>query len=110
MATKQKKITQEKVRLVLKSFDSSILDTFVKEILETTERTGVEIKGPIPLPTHKRRFIVIRSPHIDKKSREYFELRVHKRLIDIIKPSSSTIEALTHLNAPSGVNISLELD
>ena len=114
--TKTKKTTvaskpkqQDNVRIVLKAFDHRILDTLVKQILETAERTGARIVGPVPLPTSIRRFTVIRSPHIDKRSREYFELRVHKRLIDIVKPSSGTIEALTSLSSPAGVDITIKL-
>jgi len=110
VAALQKAAQQDNVRIVLKAFDSKIVDDFVKQIIEMTDRTGADIRGPVPLPTHKKRFIVIRSPHIDKNSREYFLLRVHKRLIDIVKPSKATIEALTHLSAPSGVDISLDLD
>ena len=97
------------VRILLKSFDHHVLDSLVKQILGITQRTGAQIAGPVPLPTRRRRFTVIRSPHIDKRSREYFELRIHKRLMDIIEPSSQTIEALTSLQAPTGVDIIIKL-
>ena len=100
---------QDKVRILLKSFDHRILDSLVKQILETIERSGAQVAGPVPLPTARRRFTLIRSPHIDKDSREYFELRVHKRLMDIIKPSARTIDALNSLNAPAGVDITIKL-
>lgn len=106
---KPRQLPQGNVRIVLKSFDVGMLESLVKQILETLERTGARLAGPIPLPTTRRRFIVIRSPHIDKASREYFELRVHKRLLDIVKPAPSTIDALSSLNAPAGVDINIKL-
>lgn len=99
----------QKIRIVLKSFDHRLLDISSQQILETAERTGANVAGPVPLPTAKRMFTVIRSPHIDKDSREHFELRVHKRLIDIIEPSSKTIDSLTRLNVPAGVDIAIKL-
>lgn len=99
----------QKIRIVLKSFDHRLLDISSQQILETAERTGANVVGPVPLPTAKRMFTVIRSPHIDKDSREHFELRVHKRLIDIIEPSSKTIDSLTRLNVPAGVDIAIKL-
>lgn len=99
----------QKIRIVLKSFDHRVLDVSAQQIMETAERTGAQVAGPVPLPTAKRRFTVVRSPHIDKRSREYFELRVHKRLIDILEPSSKTIDSLTRLNVPAGVDIAIKL-
>ncbi len=97
------------IRIVLKAFDHRVLDQSATQIVETAERTGANISGPVPLPTSIRRFCVIRSPHIDKRSREHFELRTHKRLIDVHKPTSKTIDAMTRLNLPAGVDISIKL-
>jgi len=99
----------QKVRIVLRAFDHRILDQSAVQIVETAERTGARVAGPTPLPTRIRRFCVIRSPHIDKDSREHFEIRTHKRLIDILEPTSKTIDALTRLNLPGGVDISIKL-
>ena len=102
-------VTRQKVRIILKAFDHKMLDTSTAQIVETAERTGARIAGPVPLPTHIRRFCVIRSPHVDKDSREHFEIRTHKRLIDILEPTSKTIDSLTRLNLPAGVDISIKL-
>ena len=99
----------QKIRIVLKAFDHRVLDQSATQIVETAERTGANIAGPVPLPTSIRRFCVIRSPHIDKRSREHFELRTHKRLIDVHEPTSKTIDAMTRLNLPAGVDISSKL-
>mgnify|MGYP004005049365 FL=1 len=99
----------QKIRIVLKAFDHRVLDQSATQIVETAERTGANISGPVPLPTSIRRFCVIRSPHIDKRSREHFELRTHKRLIDVHEPTSKTIDAMTRLNLPAGVDISIKL-
>jgi len=93
----------------MKAFDHRVLDQSATQIVETAERTGANISGPVPLPTSIRRFCVIRSPHIDKRSREHFELRTHKRLIDVHEPTSKTIDAMTRLNLPAGVDISIKL-
>lgn len=103
------KQTTQKIRIVLKSYEHKTLDLSAAQIAETAEQTGALVAGPIPLPTHIRRFCVIRSPHIDKDSREHFEMRTHKRLIDIQEPTSKTIDALTRLNLPAGVDISIKL-
>ena len=102
-------VTRQKVRIILKAFDHKMLDLSAGQIVETAERTGARIAGPVPLPTHIRRFCVIRSPHVDKDSREHFEIRTHKRLIDILDPTSKTIDSLTRLNPPAGVDISIKL-
>lgn len=102
-------VTRQKVRIILKAFDHKMLDLSAGQIVETAERTGAKISGPVPLPTHIRRFCVIRSPHVDKDSREHFEIRTHKRLIDILEPTSKTIDSLTRLNLPAGVDISIKL-
>ncbi len=94
---------------MLKAFDHRVLDQSATQIVETAERTGANIAGPVPLPTSIRRFCVIRSPHVDKRSREHFELRTHKRLIDVHEPTSKTIDAMTRLNLPAGVDISIKL-
>ena len=101
--------TAQKIRIVLKAFDHKTLDLSVAQIVDTAEQTGAVVVGPVPLPTHIRRFCVIRSPHIDKDSREHFEIRTHKRLVDIHEPTSKTIDALTRLNMPAGVDISIKL-
>jgi small subunit ribosomal protein S10 len=102
-------VTRQKVRIILKAFDHKMLDLSAGQIVETAERTGARIAGPVPLPTHIRRFCVIRSPHVDKDSREHFEIRTHKRLIDILDLTSKTIDSLTRLNLPAGVDISIKL-
>jgi len=106
-------VTRQKVRIILKAFDHKMLDLSAGQIVETAERTGARIAGPVPLPTHIRRFCVIRSPHVDKDSdkdsREHFEIRTHKRLIEILDPTSKTIDSLTRLNLPAGVDISIKL-
>lgn len=99
----------KKVRIKLKAFDHRVLDQSVKEIIEIARRSGAKISGPIPLPTKREIFTVLRSPHVNKKSREQFEIRTHKRLIDIIEPSARTIDALTKLNLPAGVEVEMKL-
>ena len=101
-------MAKQKIRIKLKSFDHRILDQSTIQIVETAEQTGAQIAGPVPLPTHIQKFCVIRSPFIDKDSREQFEIRTHKRLIDILEPTSKTIEALTRLNLPSGVDVEIK--
>jgi len=98
-----------RIRIKLKAFDHRILDQSAVQIVEAAERTGAAVAGPVPLPTAIKRFTVIRSPHIDKDSREQFEMRTHKRLIDILEPTSRTIDALTRLNMPAGVHIEIKL-
>ena len=92
-----------------RGYDNKILDQSTEEIVNTAKRTGAQIKGPIPLPTKKEVFTVLRSPHIDKKSREQFETRTHKRLIDILEPTPQTVEALMKLDLASGVDIEIKL-
>lgn len=99
----------QKIRIRLKSFDHKILDTSAAKIVETAKATGAEVAGPIPLPTRKEIFTVIRSPHVNKDSREQFELRTHKRLIDIASPTKKTVDALTRLDLPAGVDIEIKL-
>lgn len=99
----------QKIRIKLKSYDHRILDRSAAMIVEAAEGTGAAVAGPVPLPTHIKRFCVIRSPFIDKDSREEFEIRTHKRLIDIYEPNTKTIDALTRLNLPAGVDIEIKL-
>ena len=98
-----------KIRIKLKSFDHKILDQSAEQIVASVERTGAVVSGPVPLPTHIQKFSVIRSPFIDKDSQEQFEIRTHKRLIDIVETTSKTIDALTNLSLPSGVEIDIKL-
>ncbi|MFQ6016269.1 MAG: 30S ribosomal protein S10 [Anaerolineae bacterium] len=100
---------KQKIRIRLKAYDHRVLDQSVKQIVETAEMTGAIVVGPVPLPTKIEKFTVTRSPFIDKDSREQFEIRTHKRLIDVIDPSSKTIDSLTKLNLPAGVDIEIKL-
>jgi small subunit ribosomal protein S10 len=97
-----------KIRIKLKAFDHRILDKAAQNIVETVKRTGATISGPIPLPTKIQRFTVLRSPHVNKDSREQFEIRTHKRLIDIIEPNQATIDALMKLDLPAGVHVEIK--
>jgi len=99
----------EKIRIKLKAYDHRILDQSVEDIVDTAVRTGARVVGPIPLPTSKNRFTVLRSPHVDKKSREQFEIRTHKRLLDILEPTSDTVDALMKLDLSAGVDIEIKL-
>lgn len=98
----------ERIRIRLKAYDYRVLDQSTREIVETAKRTGAQVKGPIPLPTVKNKFCVLRSPHVDKKSREQFEIRTHKRLLDIIEPTTSTVDALMKLDLPAGVDVEIK--
>ena len=98
----------QNIRIRLKAFDHRILDTSTREIVNTAKRTGAQVRGPIPLPTRIEKFTVNRSPHVDKKSREQFEIRTHKRLIYISEPTSKTVDALSKLNMPAGVDIRIK--
>jgi small subunit ribosomal protein S10 len=100
---------KQKIRIKIRGYDHRLVDQSVEQIVETAERTGAVIVGPVPLPTQIEKFCVIRSPFIDKDSREQFEMRTHKRLIDILGPTSKTIDALTQLQLPSGVEIDIRL-
>src|SRR3990172_2120795 len=99
----------QRIRIRLKRYDYKALDQSVESIVQTAQRTGVSLVGPIPLPTELKIFCVNRSPHVDKKSREQFEMRIHKRLIDILQPTAQTIESLSSLDLPSGVDIELKV-
>jgi small subunit ribosomal protein S10 len=102
-------IPNQKIRIRLKAFDHKLLDQSVEEILDTAIRTGARVVGPIPLPTVINKYCVLRSPHVDKKSREQFEMRTHKRILDILEPTQETIDALMKLNLSAGVDVELKL-
>lgn len=98
-----------KIRIKLKSFDHRLLDRSSVEIVDTAKRTGARVVGPVPLPTHISRYCVLRSPHVDKNSREHFEVRTHKRLVDILEPTQQTIDALMKLDLAAGVEVEIKL-
>jgi len=102
-------MARQRIRIRLKAFDHKLVDQSAAQIVETAEKTGATVAGPIPLPTKIERITVIRSPHIDKDSREQFEIRTHERLIDILDPTPKTVDALMKLNLPAGVEIELKL-
>lgn len=102
-------MARQKIRIRLKAFDHRILDQSAVHIVEAAERTGAAVAGPIPLPTEIKKFCVIRSPHIDKDSQEQFEIRTHKRIIDILEPTGKTVDAPMRLQLPSGVDIEIKL-
>ena len=101
-------MAKQKIRIRLEAYDHRVLDQSVRQIVDTAERTGAMIVGPVPLPTRIEKFTVIRSSFIDKDSREQFEIRTHKRLIDVVEPSSKTIDALVRLNLPAGVDVEIK--
>jgi small subunit ribosomal protein S10 len=98
-----------KIRIRLKAYDHNVIDESAKKIAETAIRSSAKIKGPIPLPTDIHRYCVIRGPHVDKDSREHFELRIHKRLIDILEPTPKTVDSLMRLDLPAGVDVEIKL-
>ena len=100
---------QQKIRIKIKAFDHKIIDQSTKTIIETARRSGAQIFGPIPLPTEKRKWTINRSTFVHKDARDQYEMRVHKRLIDIVEPSAKTIEELTNLNLPSGVDVEIKM-
>ena len=100
---------QLKIRIQLRSYDSSLLESSCEQIIEAAKRTDATAIGPIPLPTKKKIYCVLRSPHVDKDSREHFEIRVHRRIIDLYLPSSKTIDTLTRLDLPAGVDVEVKL-
>jgi small subunit ribosomal protein S10 len=102
-------VPKQRIRIKLKGFDHRLLDQAARQIVEALERTGAIVTGPVPLPTRIKKFSVIRSPFIDKDSQEQFEIRTHKRLIDIVETTSKAIDALANLNLPSGVGIDIKL-
>ena len=99
----------QNIRIRLKAFDHRVLDQSAKEIVNTARRTGAQVCGPIPLPTRIEKFTVLRSPHIDKKSREQFEIRTHKRVLDIVDPTPQTVDALMKLDLAAGVDVEIQL-
>ncbi|MHB0936694.1 MAG: 30S ribosomal protein S10 [Armatimonadota bacterium] len=107
MRKEARKVSSEKIRIRLKSFDHRILDQSALRIVDTARRTGARVAGPVPLPTEINKFCVIRSPHVDKESMEHFEMRTHKRLIDILEPNQRTIDALMRIELPGGVHIEI---
>src|ERR1700694_3634036 len=102
-------MASQRIRIRLKAFDHKLLDQSTKEIVETARRTGARVAGPIPLPTKINRYTVLRSPHVDKKSREQFEIRVHKRLIDSLEPTQQTVDSLMKLDLSAGVDVEIKL-
>ena len=101
-------MASEKIRIKLKAYDHTLLDRSTAEIIDTAKRTGAQVRGPIPLPTQTSKFTVLRGPHIDKKSREQFEIRTHKRLIDILEPTEQTLNALMRLDLSAGVDVEIK--
>lgn len=102
-------MSAQDIRISMKAFDHRLLDTASKEIVNTAKRTGAQVRGPVPLPTRIERFTVLRSPHIDKKSMDAFEMRTHKRIIDIVEPTPQTIDALMKLDLAAGVDVEIKL-
>ena len=102
-------MSNQKIRIRLKGFDHEVIDQSAKLIVDTAQKTGAKVSGPIPLPTERNLYTVIRSPHKDKDSREQFEMRTHKRVIDILEPTSSTVDSLMRLDLPAGVDIEIKL-
>jgi small subunit ribosomal protein S10 len=102
-------MSEQKIRIRLKAYDHKLLDQSAEEIVETAKRTGAKVVGPIPLPTVINRYCVLRSPHVDKKSREQFEIRTHKRLLDILEPTQQTVDALMRLDLSAGVDVEIKL-
>ena len=103
-------MARQKIRIKLKSYDHRILDQSSAKIVDTAKRAGATVSGPVPLPTDRNVYCVLRSPHVDKKSREHFEMRTHKRLIDILDPPPATVDALMQLDLPAGVDIEIKMD
>ena len=102
-------MAKEKIRIRLKSYDHRLLDQSAKKIVDSVKKTGSVVNGPIPLPTEKEIFTILRSPHVNKDSREQFEMRTHKRLVDILEPTGKTVDALMRLDLPAGVDIEIKL-
>jgi len=103
-------MANQSIRIRLKAFDYRLIDTSAKEIVETARRTGAQVKGPIPLPTKMERFTVLISPHVNKDARDQYELRTHKRLMDIMDPTDKTVDALMKLELPAGVDVQIKLN
>ena len=109
MATSNTNVGSEKIRIRLKAYDHVVLEQSAEKIVDTAKRTGAKVSGPIPLPTEKEIITILRSPHKDKDSREQFEMRTHKRVIDILYPTQKTVHSLMKLDLPAGVNIEIKL-
>ena len=103
-------MANQNIRIRLKSFDHRLIDTSAREIVETAKRTGAQVRGPVPLPTKKERFTVLISPHVNKDARDQYELRTHKRLMDIMDPTDKTVDALMKLELPAGVDVQIKLN
>ncbi|NNF52417.1 MAG: 30S ribosomal protein S10 [Gammaproteobacteria bacterium] len=103
-------MSNQNIRIRLKAFDHRLIDTSAKEIVETAKRTGAHVKGPIPLPTKMERFTILISPHVNKDARDQYELRTHKRLMDIVDPTDKTVDALMKLELPAGVDVQIKLN
>ncbi|MDQ1273803.1 MAG: small subunit ribosomal protein [Planctomycetota bacterium] len=101
-------VLDQKIRIRMEAYDHRILDQSAIEVVETAKRTGAKVFGPVPLPTRIERYTVLRSPHVDKKAREQFEMRTHKRLIDIFEPTAKTMDALNRINMPAGIEIKIK--
>ncbi len=101
-------MSERKIRIKLRAYDHRILDQSAAEIVESAKRTGATVSGPVPLPTKREVYTVLRSPHVDKKSREQFQLKTHKRLLDIVNPTSKTVDALRKLDLPAGVDVEIK--
>ena len=102
-------VNNQRIRIRLKAFDHKLIDVSTQEIVETAKRTGAQVKGPIPLPVRKERFTILISPHVNKKARDQYEIRTHKRLIDIVEPTDKTVDALMKLDLASGVDVQISL-
>jgi small subunit ribosomal protein S10 len=102
--------TNQNIRIRLKAFDHRLIDSSAREIVETAKRTGAQVKGPVPLPTKMERFTVLISPHVNKDARDQYELRTHKRLMDIVEPTDKTVDALMKLELPAGVDVQIKLN
>jgi len=109
MPAKQKEENKSRIRIKIRAYDHKVIDQSTKNIIETVERTGAEVAGPIPLPTEKKKFTVLRSTFVHKDARDQYEIRTHKRLLDILNPSSKTIDSLMNLNLPAGVDIEIKM-
>ena len=99
----------QKIRIRLKAFDHRLIDTSTQEIVDTAKRTGAQVRGPIPLPTRKERFTVLVSPHVNKDARDQYEIRTHKRMLDIVGPTEKTVDALMKIELPSGVDVEIKV-
>ena len=110
MDWKSNMATNQNIRIRLKAFDHRLIDVSAGEIVETAKRTGAQVRGPIPLPTKKERFTVLTSPHVNKDARDQYELRTHKRLMDILDPTDKTVDALMKLELPAGVDVQIKLN